>query len=80
MAHTVLNPRNAITSEYDYEEQCPYCGNVIPIVFDINEKCLEITCPMCGKKIMICTACIDWNNACDWKEGSGCHMDKNSKF
>ena len=32
-------------------------------------------CPVCGKKIMLCSMC-GHHNDCDWTEEAGCKMKK----
>ena len=58
---------------YDIEEYCPYCDNEIPITLDKDDPYLEVTCPVCHNRIMLCTACINVES-CDWKKGKGCKM------
>lgn len=73
MAHKVFAPYDEITFSYDYEEPCPHCGNTIAVVADEEQADLETICPVCGEKLMLCSAC---DGRCDWSEANGCRMDK----
>lgn len=65
---------------FDYDEPCDNCSASIPIVIDWNEQtCYEITCPVCGHKMMLCSLC-HWDDensddpvGCDWSPANGCH-------
>ena len=56
MAHIVYHPDNW-PKEYDFEEYCPFCDEMIPAIVDVNENHLEAVCPMCGNRLMLCTMC-----------------------
>lgn len=57
---------------YDVEEYCPHCDNMIAVNVDEKLQHLETVCPVCGKKLMICSSC---DRNCDWGE-AGCCMDR----
>lgn len=76
MAHKVWGSNDDVSGGYDYEELCPGCDGMVAVKMDWNQPDLETVCPDCGRKLMICTACCDWNNRCDWTKKGGCHMDK----
>lgn len=42
---------------------------------DYQKLILRIKCPVCGKKIMLCSMC-GRHNDCDWTEEAGCKMKK----
>jgi len=54
-------------------EMCPHCDNEITVEWDVEKDGYEVTCPECGRKIMLCDACshsIDNRNRyCDWCDG-----------
>lgn len=54
--HKVYRP-DECPKEYNYEEYCPHCDEMIPVVID--DGCFEYatTCPVCGKRLMLCTLC-----------------------
>ena len=62
-------------SKYDGEEYCPFCDDVFPFYFDYEQKDLEVTCPGCGRKMMLCSMC---DEGCNWTSEHGCKMDKNN--
>ena len=71
--HTVFYPGQVLAG-YDVEEYCPYCEDCIPIKVDYDAlDDLEVECPVCHSILMICAMCDV--STCDWREGSGCHMD-----
>jgi len=59
--------------EVDGEEYCPFCDDIFPFIFDYEQKDLEVTCPGCGRRMMLCSMC---DEECDWVEKYGCRMDK----
>lgn len=71
--HSVYYP-GKVPKEYDQEEYCPHCDNVIPVVIDHDDfEHYEFTCPVCGNRLMLCTLCDeDQDGACDWIEKYGC--------
>ena len=71
MAHRIyLYP---VTGRVDGAEYCPYCDDEFPFTYDENQRDLEVACPECGRKMMLCSMCED---VCDWKECGGCSKDK----
>lgn len=71
MSHIVLNT-NDITSDYDVEEYCPYCDYMVAIQIDDDCDDIEITCPICKRKLLLCSMCIHINSRCDWTEENSC--------
>lgn len=57
---------------YHVEEQCPNCSSMIAVNVDEKLTHLETKCPVCGKKMMICSMC---DRNCDWTP-AGCCMDQ----
>lgn len=57
-------------------ELCPNCGGEVEMVWDIKEDGYEIYCPYCGKKMMLCDACMHAN---DFK-GCGYDCIRQNKF
>lgn len=64
---------NEAPRDYNYEEFCTHCDSDIEIVIDNADYThYEITCPVCGNKMMLCTLCR-WDQEdegkspiCDW--------------
>lgn len=79
--HTVFAPGKA-PENYNFEETCPHCDSCVPVLIDEQKHtCYEVTCPVCGQKMMLCTLCL-WDNEdsndplpdnCDWSPVNGCH-------
>lgn len=71
--HKVYHPSHFFYSN-DVEEPCPHCGSYIPVQMDKDSMDdLEISCPVCYQKMMICTMCD--RSPCDWSKTGGCKMD-----
>lgn len=74
------------TTGYNFEEMCPHCGEWIAIAIDYEDmEHYEITCPICGEKMMLCTLC-HWDQSdanepdhCDWCKETGCYRMKEEK-
>lgn len=51
-------------------EWCPHCDREIELKVDAIEQNYQIYCPYCGKKIMLCDACMHADDnlcqKCDW--------------
>lgn len=43
------------------EEYCPYCDQAVEVDMELK----VVTCPNCGKRIVVCSMC----RACDNEEG-----------
>lgn len=77
--HTVFTPGKA-PENYNFEEYCPHCDSCVPVLIDEQEHtCYEVTCPVCGQKLMLCTLC-NWDSEetdrphfCDWSPANGCY-------
>lgn len=57
-------------------EICPHCMRENIIQWNVEKDGYEIICHHCGKKIMLCDACMHSNDnqgqECDWCETEGC--------
>lgn len=50
----------------DIEEICPYCDSPIGVTAEMEDG-YETVCPVCGKRLMLCTYCHDdYGDNCDW--------------
>lgn len=47
-------------------EVCPHCENEITMQWNVSESGYKAYCPVCGKRLMLCTACHDDGYACDY--------------
>ena len=53
--------------ENEITEVCPHCENEITMQWSIKESGYKAYCPVCGKRLMLCTACHDdTGNMCDY--------------
>ena len=70
--HTIVkdprrdDPKNF---NFDYEETCPECENEVYIRRDPEDPTFSVVCPHCGKKLMLCSLCIDTYGDCYTKNG-----------
>ena len=62
-------------NRYLVTECCPHCDTESTLMWSVEEHGYEIYCPVCGKKIMLCSDC-GHHNDCDWTEEAGCKMKK----
>lgn len=62
-------------NRYLVTECCPHCDTESTLMWSVEEHGYEIYCPVCGKKIMLCSMC-GHHNDCDWTEEAGCKMKK----
>ena len=62
---------------YDIEEPCPWCGCMVPVRISPADPSLEVICPECGRKMMLCTMCHDiFDGWCDWDPVHGCSKER----
>lgn len=67
-------------------ETCPFCEVEITKNWDVEKNGYRITCPNCGKKIMLCDACLHSEDnegmRCNWSKENGCfrHLKKSKKI
>lgn len=67
--HKAYKPDEA-PEKYNLEETCSFCDTAIPIVIDDNCYEYTLTCPVCGKRLCLCTLCR-WDQE-DGKKGGCC--------
>ena len=64
-------------------EVCPHCEKEIMKKWDVEKKGYQITCPNCGKKMMLCDECLNSEDnvgmRCDWSEERGCFRQQKEK-
>ena len=73
MAHIVYGPEVTGDIDYDVEEYCPFCDDMIPV--KVDESCRpQIVCPTCDRVLELCSICDHKN--CDWEEGKSCHVSR----
>lgn len=65
-------------NRYLVTECCPHCDTESTLMWSVEEHGYEIYCPVCGKKIMLCSMC-GHHNDCGWTEEAGCKMKKEEK-
>ena len=69
--------------DYHAEEYCPFCDSYIPILWEDHERQedsvidYQQTCPVCGKRLMLCSTCQNDGNEC-YGNGCNCVESKNS--
>lgn len=52
---------------YEITEVCPHCENEITMQWNVEELCYKAYCPVCGKRLMLCSACHDdTGGMCDY--------------
>ena len=71
LIHT-YKPGEVKPDDYDFEEYCPHCDSFIPVrTYSTDEY--ETVCPVCGKRLMLCTLCRDvFGDTCDWNDKNDC--------
>lgn len=48
-------------------EVCPHCENEIEMQWDINKRVYKAFCPVCGKRLMLCSECMNSGaGGCDY--------------
>ena len=66
----------------DIEEYCPHCDSCIGVSAEEGDG-YETTCPVCGKRLMLCTYCHDdFGDCCDWNDNGDerCSMMRNDQY
>lgn len=52
---------------YEITEVCPHCENEITMQWSVEELGYKAYCPVCGKRLMLCSACHDdTGGMCDY--------------
>ena len=80
--HKIFKPSDRL-EDYNFEETCPHCDSACPVIIDDSCYKYQVSCPVCGEKIMLCTLCMwaqnpDGNSPgdCDWTKEHGCFRMK----
>lgn len=47
-------------------EVCPHCENEVTLHWDVKGKGYKAYCPICGERLMLCSACHDDGYGCDY--------------
>lgn len=64
-------PENKTTQEY-VTELCPHCEREVDMSWSIEEDGYQTYCPYCGKRLMLCSECMEWEqNNCDFNSKTG---------
>lgn len=70
-------------SNEEITELCPFCDFEITVNWDPETQGYEIFCPNCGRKILLCDACMHAEDGgvviCDWTEKGGCFRNNPHK-
>ena len=62
--------------ENEITEVCPHCENEITMQWNVKESGYMAFCPVCGKRLMLCSACHDDGYACDYEtETDSCRFN-----
>lgn len=57
-------------------ELCPHCENEVVLHWDVKDRGYKAFCPLCGERLMLCSACHDDDFACDYsKDTDGCRWN-----
>lgn len=66
----------------DIVEQCPKCGNLVRLKWDVERDGYTIYCPYCGYRMMLCSMCnVRDSGECGWNSETGkCKNYKNVKI
>ncbi len=53
---------------YIVTEMCPHCENEIEMRWDTDTRGFKATCPVCGKRLMLCDECLHAEDSigCDY--------------
>lgn len=54
-------------------ELCPHCESEVTLHWDVKDRGYKAYCPVCGERLMLCSACHDDGYGCDYDtETDGC--------
>ena len=69
-----------LEKQYEVTEFCPHCESEITITWDTETYGYKAYCPVCGGRLMLCSACHDdTNGSCDYNgETDTCRFNQNS--
>jgi hypothetical protein len=59
-----------INEDYIITEVCPHCETEITMQWSVEEFGYMAYCPVCGKRLMLCSACHDDSGFCDYDSNS----------
>lgn len=59
-----------INEDYTITEVCPHCENEITMQWSVEEFGYTAYCPVCGKRLMLCSACHDDTDSCNYDSNS----------
>ncbi len=68
---------------YIVTEVCPHCETEIEMRWDVDTRGYKAFCPVCGKRLMLCDACLHsgqdgtYTGKCDYSaETDSCYRNK----
>ncbi len=65
-----------IDESFEVAEMCPSCGREVTIIWDTERDGYKAHCPVCGERLMLCSACHDDGYGCDYDtETDGCRWN-----
>lgn len=69
-----------LEKQYEVTEFCPHCESEITITWGTETYGYKAYCPVCGGRLMLCSACHDdTNGSCDYNgETDTCRFNQNS--
>ena len=60
-------------------EQCPNCEAEVTLLWDM-QRGLSAFCPVCGKRLMLCSECVQGEQSCDYDSATdSCKHNKSNK-
>ena len=61
-------------------EVCPHCENEITMQWRVEELGYKAYCPVCGKRLLLCSACHDDTGSCDYDiKSNDCKFNRKVK-
>ena len=70
-----------IDESSEVTEMCPSCGHEVTIIWDTERDGYKAYCPVCGERLMLCSACHDDDFACDYsKDTDSCRWNPAMKW
>ena len=62
-------------------EMCPSCEREVTIIWNTERDGYKAYCPVCGERLMLCSACHDDDFACDYnKDTDSCQWNPAMKW
>ena len=61
--------KEVIPDNHEVTEVCPHCDSEITMIWNVAERGLKAFCPVCGKRLMLCSECpatAERGAACDY--------------